>query len=59
MEYEQIQIPICPEGGDACDDCKNCFYGEESHLVNGECTPRHLEPTEAKFEPPTEVSRQC
>lgn len=57
MEYEQMQIPICPEGGDACEDCKDCVYGEEYHLVDGECVLRSFEPTEAKFEPPVEVSR--
>ena len=57
MEYEQMQIPICPEGGPACDDCKDCIYGEEYHLVDGECRRRKLSPTERKFEPPTEVSR--
>ena len=41
------------------DDCKDCVYSEEYHLVDGECVLRSFEPTEAKFEPPTEVSRQC
>ena len=58
MEYEQLQIPICPEGGDACNDCADCVYSDEYHLVDGECRLRTHDATEAKFEAPTEVSKQ-
>lgn len=47
----------CPEGGDASDDCKDCIYGEEYHLVDGECRLRSFDPTEAKFEAPKEVHK--
>lgn len=57
MKYEQMQIPICPDCGDASEDCKDCVYGEEYHLVDGECRLRTYAPSEAKFQAPGEVSR--
>ena len=59
MKYEQLSIDnICPEGGDACDDCKDCVYSEEYHLVDGECVLRSHDPLEAKFGAPEEVCRK-
>lgn len=57
MKYEQMQIPICPFGGDPSEDCKDCVYGEDYHLVGGECTCRSSDPSEAKFQAPGEVHR--
>jgi hypothetical protein len=45
----------CPHGGDHSEDCKDCVYSPEYHLVDGECTLRTSEPTEAKFEALKEV----
>jgi hypothetical protein len=49
---------MCPNGGDASDDCKDCCYSEEYHLVDGECVLRTKDPSEAKFEAPREVCRK-
>ena len=56
MKYVQMSFDnICPNGGDAAEDCKDCVYATEYHLVDGECVLRTSEPTEAKFEAPKEV----
>ena len=57
MKYEQLTLfdAVCPMNGDPSDDCAGCVYSVDYHLVNGECTLRASEPTEAKFEAPVEV----
>lgn len=56
MKYVQMTFDgVCPMGGDASNDCAGCVYANDYHLVNGECTLRSSEPTEAKFEAPKEV----
>lgn len=58
MKLEQMSIfDICPLGGDPTDDCKDCAYATEYHLVDGECVRRTSDPYNAKFEAPEEVSR--
>ena len=47
----------CSEGGDASEDCKDCVYGEEYHLVDGDCLLRTYEPSERHLEPSEEVAR--
>ena len=47
----------CPEGGDASEDCSGCIYGEDYHLVDGDCLLISFDPTEAKFEAPKEVHK--
>lgn len=58
MKYEQLTIDdICPEGGDPSNDCADCIYGEDYHLVNGDCLLRSYDPSERHLEPPQEVHR--
>lgn len=58
MNGEQMTIfDLCPEGGDASDDCKDCVYGAEYHLVDGECYLRTTEPSERVFGAPEEVHK--
>lgn len=54
---ENILNSQCPEGGDASEDCKNCIYGKERHLLDGECRLRTYAPSEKHFEAPKEVTR--
>jgi hypothetical protein len=59
MNFKQMTIwDMCPNGGDASDDCKGCCYSEDYHLVDGECVLRTKDPSEAKFEAPREVCRK-
>lgn len=30
----------CPFGNDPSDDCKNCEFGDECHLIKGDCVER-------------------
>ena len=30
----------CPFGNDPTDDCKHCEFGDDCHLVNGDCEER-------------------
>lgn len=56
MKHVQLSFDdVCPNGGDATDDCKDCVYAAEYHLVDGECVLRTFDPTETKFEAPKEV----
>ena len=56
MSYKQLSLfDVCPMNGDPSNDCDGCVYGADYHLVDGECTLRASEPTEAKFEAPKEV----
>ena len=47
----------CPHGGDHSEDCKDCVYSPEYHLVNGDCVRRLIEPADEIYESPKEVSR--
>lgn len=60
FENETIDTALhnpCPEGRSASEDCKDCVYGEEYHLVDGECRLRTYEPSEKHLEASKEVSR--
>lgn len=54
---ENILHSACPEGGDASEDCKDCVYSEEYHLVDGECRLRTYEPSEKHLESSKEVTK--
>lgn len=60
FENESLENTLhntCPDGGDASEDCKDCVYGEEYHLANGECRLRTYEPSEKHLGAPKEVTR--
>ena len=48
----------CPHGGDHSEDCKDCVYSPEYHLVDGECVERTEEPAEQIYGAPEEVCRK-
>lgn len=58
MKYEQLSIDdICPQGGDPANDCADCVYSADYHLVNGECVHRKHDPEEIRFGKPEEPKR--